>query len=198
MILKSKSDSITHIHIPRTGGRYVVELLLSNGYELHGDYHFTEVIDGVEVIHFHADLIEKYFSKFKDRSFSIIRDPVDRFKSAFPLLLEYSKTIGMEKVIFSSEVDKILKSSQELICNWFRPQSEFILPNTHVWNYGNGLSSKFIDWLNDDVGLFVKQTDVDFTKNLMDSKESYPFTKEMISSVENFYKSDYKLISKYN
>ena len=196
MILQTPHSSVIQIHIPRTGGRYIVHLLLENGYRIQGKYHWLDVVDGVEVIHFHAKLIKKHYPKLP--SFAVVRDPVDRFKSGFPGLHDFAIGIGKEKQLFSSEAGEVLKAAQKLTSNWYRPQHEFILPKTYVWQYEKGLGKEFRNWLNTDVGLMVHNAEVRYSLSEFDIKREYTYPKEMISAVERFYRRDYQLINKYS
>ena len=48
------------IHIPRTGGRFIHENLLSNGFER--EHNTAGTIEGSDIIHLHRELYEKYLN----------------------------------------------------------------------------------------------------------------------------------------
>jgi hypothetical protein len=189
------------IHIPRTGGRYVVELLLSNGYDfIFGPgqpYYFSNIIDGFEVIHFHASLMEKHYKSYSyAKPFTIVRDPVDRFISGFPLLLDYSIQNNMEKLLYTADITKVIKSAQNsLNNNWFRPQHEFILPKTKIWKYEKCFENKFIDWLKSDISLDIKiVNNIPIGKTCDQTKQTINFSDEVLKSIKEYYSEDYLIL----
>lgn len=194
------SIPLNFIHIPRTGGRYVVELLLANDYDfifgLGHHYHFSNIVEGTEVIHFHADLMEKHYKSYRyAKPFTIIRDPLDRFISSFPMLLYFSTENNMEKLLNTPDIIKIIKCAQNsLPNNWFRPQHEFILPKTKIWKYEDGFDKKFIEWIETNMSINLKNINYDpIGKTPLKEKESIKLSAEVLESVKEFYSEDYKI-----
>ena len=65
-------NRLFHIHIPRTAGRYVREVLQNNGYNI---THAEPTIknEGIEQIHLHYPLYNKYLGVDKFPHFTIVR-----------------------------------------------------------------------------------------------------------------------------
>ena len=68
------------IHIPRTGGRFIHENLLSNGFER--EHNTAGTIEGSDIIHLHRELYEKHLDVEGITHIAVIRNPIDRFISA--------------------------------------------------------------------------------------------------------------------
>ena len=197
LLTNNISIPVNFIHIPRTGGRYTVELLLSNNYDFvfrrEHPYHFSNIIDNVEVIHFHAVLMEKHFKQYQyAKPFTIVRDPIDRFISSFSALNQFSIDNNMNHLLKTPDIIKVIDcASKSLNNNWFRPQYEFILPKTKVWKYENGLGSNFIDWLKTELSInieFVNEKIIGKTHNKNKISE---FSDDVLSSIKQYYSEDY-------
>ena len=67
------------IHIPRTAGRFVESVIEDNNFKLEND--LSDEIEGVERLHLHRDLYEKYLDIKGITNIAIIRNPIDRFFS---------------------------------------------------------------------------------------------------------------------
>ena len=205
MPLLIKDNKILNmIHIPRTGGRWVVEFLASNGYRLvHGRdsrYWLQNIIE-VEIMHYHADLMQKgWFESYSHNpSFAIIRNPLDRFISSLPHLIDIMDEYNIpKKYLFTSDIISVVTFVRNAIPNnWFRPQHEFMLPNTEIWRYEDKLDSEFYDWLNASMQLNLKQRHSDvkvenlFYDNRKQSVKDEYFNDNMIRFVKEYYREDY-------
>jgi hypothetical protein len=197
LLTNNISIPVNFIHIPRTGGRYTVELLLSNNYDFvfrrEHPYHFSNIIDNVEVIHFHAVLMEKHFKEYRyAKPFTIIRDPVDRFISSFSTLNKFSIDNNMNHLLKTPDIIKVIDCAlKSLNNNWFRPQHEFILPKTKIWKYEDGLGSDFIDWLKSELSINIEFVDTKTIGKTNNKKQISEFSHEILESIKEYYSEDY-------
>lgn len=91
-VLRSGSFRILFIHVPKTGGTYVEELLKSYG-PVHGiKYGYEPLPQGLPCVpqHFHGELLECLYSKdawevdsYFDYVFMTVRHPLDRLISEY-------------------------------------------------------------------------------------------------------------------
>lgn len=197
LLTNNTSIPVNFIHIPRTGGRYTVELLLSNNYDFvfrrEHPYYFSNIIDNVEVIHFHSILMEKHFKDYQyAKPFTIVRDPIDRFISAFSVLNEFSIHNNMDHLLKTPDIVKVIDyASKSLNNNWFRPQHEFILPKTKVWKYENGLDCNFIDWLKNELNIDIKFINNKVIGKTNNKKQLNEFSHDVLGAIKEYYSEDY-------
>ena len=107
------------IHIPRTAGRFVESVIEDNNFKLEND--LSDEIEGVERLHLHRDLYEKYLDIEGITNIAIIRNPIDRFFSCSIFLKRmYGNDIqeAMEDPIMFSMMLKNFPLTQAV--NWFR------------------------------------------------------------------------------
>lgn len=200
-------------HNPRTGGRYISNLLAANNYV--SNRHGSEFFKMSEVMHLTIDQANEYyginFLTYVKNSFVVVRDPVDRFISgSFPL----TKLLKNVKDLESKEYFKYLMEEQEIsqnmtdfndykvtynglknhISNWFKKQSEFIGENTHIWKYENGLNDNFIFWLNDKVNIDIVNINVGYKALDYDKKDNkIKLTDKIAYNVIDYYQEDCQL-----
>jgi hypothetical protein len=140
------NDKLFYIHIPRTGGRFLYEMLLNQVKERphHGQYY-----KGIAGPHLHHPLYNEYFDVKDLTHFTIVRNPFDRFKSALKGPLQYQSLDFIFKKGFYDGMKELRDSEMGYKNNWFRPQHEFVSKTTHVWRLEDGLGDNFIKWMLD-------------------------------------------------
>ena len=80
MLYSLGSKKIFHVHIPRTAGRYIKEIFLSNSYEVtFANYNYR--FYGIEIPHLHYPLYNCLEYVEDSPQFAVVRNPFDRFKS---------------------------------------------------------------------------------------------------------------------
>ena len=113
------------IHIPRTAGRFIEAVIKDNGFQL--EHNTLGYIEGVDIIHLHKELYEKYLDVKDMPHIAVIRNPIDKFFSASPFLKRmYGDDIQeqMEDPMMFSMMLQNFPLTQAV--NWFRPQSDFL------------------------------------------------------------------------
>lgn len=190
------NNSVFFIHIPRTAGRYV-KTLLKNNYDDCQFYTFDKTLDGIVIGHLHYPNYEKLFNFKNIKKFTVVREPVDRFISVLSvstLSLDEKNEIFKSQHCFNKFVNnEILKSDN----NWLRPQINFIDNKTKIWKYENGFENNFIDWLQKNCNLDLKNKNnlrPVFKKMDYDNKKKIILSKKEKELIKNYYYQDYKVL----
>ena len=143
-------------HIPRTAGRFIIINLMSKNQCAWDDLHLGQEKmythhEGMEIGHFHREYYEKYL-KVKDiPHFSIVRNPITRFKSASLYLNRFVgddvEQVMEDRQSFFSTLKAMIWHYPES-ANWFRSQVDFVTDITNVWKFEDGFGDNFTNWLS--------------------------------------------------
>jgi hypothetical protein len=194
---KETGNKFFFIHIPRTAGRFLVENLGSHGCEIVHPFidsplsltspYVKQTIEGIEMLHAHRSIYNKW-NKVKDIShFTIVRNPIDRFFSArarpdLNLSLSYVEDWNNFNKEFSKKHYR----------NWFRPQHEFVSSETKIWKYENGFGKDFCSWISDIVSFLFTIKSSHYQK--IETKAKFKKTKALIDNIKKFYRKDFQLL----
>tara|TARA_Y100001963_G_scaffold95623_1_gene131637 strand:- start:278 stop:871 length:594 start_codon:yes stop_codon:yes gene_type:complete len=194
MIIDNK---LYHIHIPRTGGRYVRKLMKIND-SISKPTTFTSLYNGIEVPHLHYPLYNKYFLHTKELEyFAIVRNPFDRFismvKGVNPTDLK-----ELYSVENSEDFNKVMELFRQRLNrhNYFRPQHEFISDKTHIWKLEDGLKGEFKEWLFNNFGININNDEAQYVKFWYDEdniNDPSLFNK-LKEYIKEYYKKDYEIL----
>ena len=181
---------VFHIHIPRTGGRFVKELFLLNNY-LVEHFEFDKTFNFKDVGHLTFPDHDIYFGHMICKKFAIVRDPVDRFLSA----IKSDSKLNQETIdyIFTNEQNFKNFVSTTIFndsCNWYTPQINFLDFETKIYKYENGLDNNFSKWLLDNFEFDIIMKDYVHT----DRKRNIELNEKQKNFVKNYYFKDYKLL----
>jgi len=188
-IYKQKEQRFHFIHIPRTAGRFVEAVIEDNNFKLEGN--FPNVIEGVELIHLHRDLYEKYFDLKGIPNITIIRNPIDRFFSCSIFLKRmYGNDIQetMEDPMMFSMMLQNFPLTQAV--NWFRPLSDFITEDTYIWKFENGFKKEFEEWISDIVDFPFTVRDVPYEKLSTNETNKLNKSDRLIENIKQFWRED--------
>ena len=188
-IYKQEAQRFHFIHIPRTAGRFVEAVIEDNNFKLEGN--FPNVIEGVELIHLHRDLYEKYFDLKGIPNITIIRNPIDRFFSCSIFLKRmYGNDIQetMEDPMMFSMMLQNFPLTQAV--NWFRPLSDFITEDTYIWKFENGFKKEFEEWISDIVDFPFTVRDVPYEKLSTDETNKLNKSDRLIENIKQFWRED--------
>tara|TARA_R110002051_G_C8671565_1_gene490500 strand:- start:582 stop:1205 length:624 start_codon:yes stop_codon:yes gene_type:complete len=157
MLVEKGRIKLYHIHIPRTGGRYISNLFDQNGFTVHFqqtiNFYRNSIVEELLTYPYYETLYN-----FEDiPTFTVIRHPVDRFISVatYDFISRKIKNYGE---IFRTK-DSLLhyiKEQQTLHSyhnNFFTSQHKFIGPKTKLWKFEKGFDNKFVDWLNQEFNI---------------------------------------------
>ncbi len=177
------------IHIPRTAGRFVESVIEDNNFKLEND--LSDEIEGVERLHLHRDLYEKYLDIKGITNIAIIRNPIDRFFSCSIFLKRmYGNDIqeAMEDPIMFSMMLKNFPLTQAV--NWFRPLSDFITEDTYIWKFENGFKDEFEEWISDVLNFPFNVRDVPYKKLSTDETNKLNKSDRLIENIKQFWRED--------
>jgi len=177
------------IHIPRTAGRFVESVIEDNNFKLEND--LSDEIEGVERLHLHRDLYEKYLDIKGITNITIIRNPIDRFFSCSIFLKRmYGDDIqeAMEDPIMFSMMLKNFPLTQAV--NWFRPLSDFITEDTYIWKFENGFKNDFEEWISDVLNFPFIVRDVPYKKLSTDETNKLNKSDRLIENIKQFWRED--------
>ena len=185
---------IYFIHIPRTAGRFIGKNLLLNEFKLEETN--TKFVEGVETLHFHRDLYERYLKVKGIPHFTVVRNPIDRFKSAF-FNLQFMPDCQDGQV---TNISAIMNDMHSLVTdirtyNWYRPMVDFVTKKTHVWRFEDGFGNDFFSWLSGIVGIDVNLKNTSYEHIGFGIKDmTFPNTQdlpdEVIDYITKFYHND--------
>ena len=192
-----------HVHIPRTGGRFITQTFVQNAYQvLHCDDNLH--LYGIECFHLHYPLYEYLEDVAESIQFAVIRNPIDRFK---PELF----TVAVKRNYNKEDLEKL--ESYDEFCywieyermtahyakNWFRPQHEFIGPNTLIWKFEDGLTKTFRSWYYELTKDFLEDKEYsywgDIDTELNPKRKEYSLSKNIIRNIEEYYKKNFEIFN---
>ena len=131
---------------------HLTNKILEKGKEI-SDYLWTPT-EGVEISHATYPLYNKWESVKDLASIAIIRNPIDRFFSAS---FSFSKVASQSSLENWTTYNNILsKCIRTDVCNWLRPQHEFVSPDTKIWKYEKGFGEKFCYWIKVSIEKMLK------------------------------------------
>ena len=188
------------LHIPRTGGRFVAEILINNGYEAvdacYANCLYTKDYKTLrEIIHLDYKQSRILYGDGLT-SFTIMRDPIQRFLSGISKIpnISLDELEDWNKFVWFMEEWEFVnirpsKGLYNSFNSWFVHQYHWIGNNVHVWKYEDGFESTFKQWLYDQVGLTLTQVQV---SNIPQHSAS-----EMLcNNIANYYADDYAIYNK--
>lgn len=188
-VYRHPSKRFHFIHIPRTAGRFIEAVIKDNDFQL--EHNTLGYIEGVDIIHLHKDLYEKYLDVEGIPHIAVIRNPIDKFFSASPFLKRmYGNDIQeqMEDPMMFFMMLQNFPLSQAL--NWFRPQSDFLTEDTHVWRFENGFKEEFGEWVSEILGIPFTVRDVPYEKLSTDESNKLERSAKLIDNIRQFCRKD--------
>ena len=201
LIYHKDIDPVYFIHIPRTGGRYLIELFIKNKYTV-SNFLFKEHYQNKEIPHLHYPYYNKFTNNGKIKQFCIVRNPLDRFISMFcASLIKDKLNIDKDKILndkfFLFEFIENNINNFNYGTNWFLPQHFFLNHNCKIWKLEDGLDKHFYKWIKVNFGINFKHG-LNIEKNNYtceyDFYKKIKLNKKTISYIKEFYKHDYKLL----
>ena len=188
-VYRHPSKRFHFIHIPRTAGRFIEAVIKDNDFLL--EHNTLGYIEGVDIIHLHKDLYEKYLDVEGIPHIAVIRNPIDKFFSASPFLKRmYGNDIQeqMEDPMMFFMMLQNFPLSQAL--NWFRPQSDFLTEDTHVWRFENGFKEEFGEWVSEILGIPFTVRDVPYERLSTDESNKLERSAKLIDNIRQFCRKD--------
>ncbi len=190
-----------HIHIPRTGGRYIKEVLKNNQYDLyHTDY--EQSIYGISIMHLHHPLYNMLEDVSTSEHFAIVRDPFKRFASAAHCMINEWYLDMEDDVISSLETKDGLNHfieyhaiTKRYNSNWMRPQHEFLSEKTNIYKFEDGITKNFIEWYNNKFNDNLEVKEYSYYGDPAELKENkIKENKKIESLIKDYYSKDYEVL----
>jgi hypothetical protein len=190
--LNYEMKSLHFIHIPKNGGHSITHLIKNN--------EFANAFS-----HFHNENPLKFP---KDRSFLILRDPIDRFISAFNYAKQFYPNCELSKhveIVEPSDLVKKLKNGDDSLIldgNHYIGKNKTRIAWTfypqHNW-YNGAKYVLFFENLKNDFEEFLKKTDrplIELPKLNASHRKFTHLTVDDMNFLKEMYKDDYELIEK--
>lgn len=140
--------AVLFIHVPKTGGTALEKHFVRAGWEM--SYHDGRMGKG-ELNHYrrctpqhmHGSMLQEHFllGRF-DAVFAVVRDPIARFRSEFAMRNRHEMTTSAAAVErWAAETFDRYASNPFVHDNHIRPQAEFVVPETTVFRFEQGLDA---------------------------------------------------------
>jgi len=187
-IFSNESSQLFFIHIPKCGGTSIEKYLQKKT----GNIAFFDPDPSCFLCtpqHFDRSIISSLFPKnYNLKYFTIVRHPVTRLISEYFHVKKRKKNIIVDFNIWVENIFNSYISDSYVNDNHIKPQSLFIMPNTSVFKFEDGLEAPLqFATLN----LNLEYTDLaEHEKNW--KKDNIKVKKRTIELIESFYQSDMK------
>ncbi len=182
------------IHIPKTGGTYIEDLFRANNFQVH----FWKPkrllpIEAISPQHYHATILASIFElETIDGIFASVRHPFDRLISEYRMREPDSQT-PFEK--WANENIDNASLNRTHLDNHLRPQSEFLLPNTHIFRQEDGFDTAFAGNLEQIMNLSLNHKSVprrrDNRRWHSEHAHTLSVTDGLKSKIIDFYAADF-------
>ncbi|MET1059335.1 MAG: sulfotransferase family 2 domain-containing protein [Nocardioides sp.] len=135
-------------HVPKTGGTSIERLFRRNGWQMYlrdsrvgkGSLHYVRRCSPQ---HLHAAVLRELIDLSRvDLCFMVVRDPIARFRSEYAM--RQKDPTKTDPASVDTWADRILTRYEHnpyAVDNHFRPQHEFLLPDTEVFRLEDGLDA---------------------------------------------------------
>jgi len=199
-LFKKDNKSIYHIHIPRTGGRFVTQTFVQNDFSVSAvTDNWEEFICGIHPMHLHYPLYEYLSEVEESEQFAVVRDPVSRFKSQLSMLT-ILRSYDEEFLESLDDIDNLMQFiqieslTQHYHNNWFRRQVEYINPKVKVWKFEDGLCGTFRKWINDNYEVELADQSYSYygdeKAELHPERKNFSLSKKLESNIKQIYIDD--------
>ena len=147
------NDNVFFIHIPRTGGRYLKQLLYNN-------FNCKEKIIHDKIYpHWHYPIYLKIDNELNGnpKFFTVLRDPFEKILSQLKIEIKRDKNIldKLKDRNYFFDYIEWQRSVNSYENNWYRPQCDFVTNNTYIWHHSLGFEQYFFNWLSDHLKLHI-------------------------------------------
>lgn len=190
------SRRIYHIHIPRTAGRYVSSLFLSNKFEIQFNS-FDIRVDGYDLTHLPYPYYNELEGVANVKKFAVIRNPFDRFASILKMLVTFGIfdrnyfEFTVNQTSFENIRETIFDSLDQF--PYALPQYKYIDDNVYLWKCENGMGYDFVKWINSNFDLDFRFNEVSYTHNRYDDCYNIQICDKVRDVVAEYYKKDFEL-----
>lgn len=186
-LFESRNGSfVLFIHIPKSAGTYLVKCI-SDRYLLFSP---TKGHLPCSPQHFHKELLVQLgANSISSKSFTVVRSPLQRLISEYRYRVQSNALFRrfLPFDVFARVVIGCYKTNCYILDNHIRPQNEFLLDDTTVFKFEDGME-QVVDWLLNDADVRCKPFD-DIVNS--SEKRKVMLSKYSYTLVRNFYQRDY-------
>ncbi|MGR3762453.1 sulfotransferase family 2 domain-containing protein (plasmid) [Roseobacteraceae bacterium NS-SX3] len=189
-LYRTSDKVILFIHIPKTGGSTVEEVLAVSGAAQALKYHKRLGYSSSTPQHMAWDVIQYWLPQgFYDYAFTLVRNPVARLVSEYRWRKSLSETPLPD---FDTWVKRQLAryaKNNYILDNHIRPQSEFIGPDVEVFRLEDGIEFPIYAGL-DQLGLHADDIEIHHARR----SETSPLTvtAQTLEDIRTFYAADFE------
>lgn len=225
MLYQYLDTQLVFIHIPRTGGRHVNEILSCNiDCVFHSYDQYNAMFGGSKLLTLNSSFAHSSISQMKylidplpDYRFSVIRNPLDKFKSSFGnekyhlfantilAVSSYDEFVYyMERESFKYSLHHELKhvfGFKNTYDKFFVPQVDFIDNSVKLWKFENRFNEKFYTWVLDkfNVPLNIEKNVPRYRViDYVDNKTDLDISSLLLKFIERYYEKDFELWESLN
>jgi len=156
------SRRVLFIHVPKAGGTSIEAFFEANGFKTAyldrgGSPESLNPVRRTSPQHMQADLLQALFDPAKfDYVFMTVRHPLRRLASKFVM----ETLSGGTRDPFGTWLARVMplvRQNRAAMDNHLRPQTDFWLPEAHVFRLEDGFGEAFIDRLEQGIGVTFVQ-----------------------------------------
>lgn len=191
--------SILYIHVPKTGGRSILEIFVRNGFtagllDAEGGRNSLNYFRKCSPQHLHGRLLQENLHLERiDLVFMTVRHPLARFKSEF---IWHNRNPEDDIEQWAARVLDSYEDDRFVFDNHIRPQVEFWVPGAHVFRQEDDFG---VDWVKNleallDLELPIKSVDrFHSSQELVDApSDTIPLSPSLRARLDAFYAADFK------
>ncbi|WP_162183423.1 MULTISPECIES: sulfotransferase family 2 domain-containing protein [unclassified Leisingera] len=182
---------ILFVHIPKTGGSTVEEVLKAAGAPQALKYHKRLGYSNATPQHMHWEVLKHWLpAGFYDYAFAVVRHPMARMVSEYRWRRVLTKT--RELPDFDTWVRRQLKRYGEdsfILDNHIRPQGEFIGARVEVFRLEDGLESPVRAGL-EHLGLDTEALEIHHARK--SERDTLSATEQTLQRIRKFYAADFE------
>jgi hypothetical protein len=190
---------ILYIHVPKTGGRFIQETFVANGYQcgFMDTSNITTEFNRIRTCspqHYHANLLRQTV-RFNRLScvFMTVRNPLDRIKSEF---LWRERDPSVDPDVWLKHILSVYPSDNFILDNHIRPQTEFLIDGADVFRTEDGFNRDWLQLLNTRLGLnfeLLPETRPNSSRiNTGKDSSDVALNEESMDLIRNFYRADFE------
>lgn len=189
-LYRNKGRMVLFIHVPKTGGSTVEEVLKSHSAAQGLKYHKRLGYSNCTPQHIHWEVMKHWVPEgFYDYSFMTVRHPTSRLISEYHWRKKISQKTLPEFDTWIQNQIKSYENNNFTLDNHIRPQHEFSGPKTEIFKLENGLKDPVETALRE---LDAKCGDLQIHHARKSSREILTIPKSTLEKVIEFYKGDFE------
>ncbi|AUQ68770.1 sulfotransferase family 2 domain-containing protein [Phaeobacter inhibens] len=182
---------ILFIHVPKTGGSTIEEVLSTSGARQALKYYQRLGYAKATPQHMHWELLEHWVPEdFYDYAFMVVRHPIARMISEYRWRSEISETELPEFEIWVNRQLGRYEKNGFILDNHIRPQHEFLGPDTEVFRLEDGLERPVFIAL-ERLGLPTDDFEIHHARK--SERNLLTLTEKTLQDIRSFYATDFEV-----